>query len=302
MNKKREAPTRAQPRVMARRIVPKEPAKPPTRPRLPRAGQVRAVVPVTFKTRRQWHWRRLLRVPWLRIGAVLIPLVVLYLLLGSGTFRVRQVEAIGDAGLPVSLLRAQCRCIGSNIFLLRPDSVRQRLQHIPTLVVSDVYGRLPNRVVVEAHFKKPRAIWRGRNGFFLADDHGELIARATGWVPLPVIAVRKTQKLAVGQFLDAGAMTTVGDLIRYLPPYLRARISGFYYSPISGITVAMRGHWSATIGWLTGSTLQGRIIILQWALQHDARGRVPRFNYIDLRYSVPYARWNRVWLDPQWVR
>jgi cell division septal protein FtsQ len=263
---------------------------------------MKLVVPVAIKTRQRWSWRRLLRVPWLRIALCAAAVGLIYYLLGSGTFTIRRVEAIGDARLPQLFLQQQCYCMGSNIFLLQPEKVRQRLQSIPTLVVDDVYGRLPNRVIVEAHYKKPRMIWHSRTGYFFADVHGQLFARVTGRRPLPVIAVRQTQRLAIGQTVDTGAMATVGDLIRLLPSSLRSQVTGFYYSPISGVTIATRRHWSATFGWLTGLQLQERIVVLEWALQRKALGQVPPFNYVDLRFSTPYARLNKVWLDPQWTR
>jgi hypothetical protein len=240
-------------------------------------------------------------VPWLRIALFLAAVGAAYYLFVSSTFAVQQVEALGDAHLPLAQLEQECHCLGKNIFLLQPDSIRRRLATIPTLVVDDVYGRLPNRLVVEAHFKKPDMIWHSRDGYFLADAQGELFARAVGRSTLPVITVKKTDHLTIGRFVDAGAMLTVRGLIRYLPPSLRSLVSDFYYSDFSGVTIATKHKWLATFGWLTPPVLQERIIILQFMLQQSRAGNTPPFNYADLRFSSPYTRYDKAGPAAQWA-
>ncbi len=289
---------------MARRVVPKEPV--PKAPSISSGRQrnsVRIVVPPTLKTRRSWNWKRLGRWPWLRMIVVVAAMVSVYILLTSGAFAIREVQAVGDPNLPISQMEQRCMCLGGNIFTLQPDIVRRRLAGIPMLVVDDVYGRLPNRLIVEAHYKQPDTIWRAQNGYFLVDARGEVIAPATGPSRLPVVTLKKGQRLALGQHVDTAGVVTVHDLIRYLPHSLRNKISAFYYSPTSGITIYTKRQWYATFGSLSGSLLQARIIIFQWMLTQRGKAHVPLFNYADLQYSNPYVRKDAAWpWDKIWIR
>ena len=288
-------------RPMARRVVPKE-APAPHRPRTHNVrGTVKIVAP-TIKTHRVWQWRRALRWPWLRLAVALLSLGSVYVLFTSQAFAIHEIQAVGDARLPLRQLEQQCACVGTNIFTVQVDTVRRRLAAIPMLIIDDVYGRLPNRLVVQAHYKQPDMIWRGQNGYFLVDAQGQVMARAVGRTTYPVVTLKRGQRLELGQRMDTAAMATVHDLIRYLPASLRGKISAFNYSPTSGVTIVRHKQWYATFGTLTGTVLQERIIIFQWMLSQRGKGRVPTFNYADLQYSRPYVRrdadwpWDKLWI------
>jgi hypothetical protein len=144
-------------------------------------------------------------------------------------------------------------------------------------------------------------IWHSRDGYFLADAQGELFARAVGRSTLPVLTVKKADRLAIGRFVDVGAMLTVRDLIGDLPPAMRSLVTNFYYSDVSGVTIATKHKWLATFGWLTPPVLQERIVILQYMLQQSHMGKTPPFNYADLRFSSPYTRYEKTGPAAQWA-
>src|SRR5215470_2028407 len=96
-----------------------------------------------FRTRRRFGWGWIRGLPLLWMGAVAVCGFLVFFFAGSGIFSVRTVLAGHLAPGDVATITQRCGCIGDNIFMVRSDVIKQRLETIPTLRINRVYTRLP---------------------------------------------------------------------------------------------------------------------------------------------------------------
>jgi len=127
-----------------------------------------------MRTYRRWTWRSLLHAPFPQLLLLVMVLCGLYIFGTSRLFAVTRVDAVGRPSL-TGLLRAECKCIGSNIFLTQPSDIRARLNSIPWIDVGEVSARLPNRIVVAVDLRAPAALWRTAVATYTLDSAGTVL-------------------------------------------------------------------------------------------------------------------------------
>lgn len=255
-----------------------------------------------FRTRRRFGWGWIRRLPLLWLGASAICGVLIYFLVGSGIFSVRTVEAANLRPADVASIEVQCRCIGANIFVVRADEIRQRLvRTLPTLVVTRVYTRLPNQLVVEAYRKTKVAIWRTPEAAYGVDETGEVLQvwkhpfpKRGVWAGLPVFddKTKRGRRLLVGQSIPAAPLTMALNLRDRLPTALRGQARGYVYQQYVGVTLQSRTGWWALFGMDYSDKLDVRMAVLQAALDQVPAG-VRAHGCLDLRLDRPVARTDR---------
>jgi hypothetical protein len=243
-----------------------------------------------MKTRRRATWRSLVVAPIPQLVALAVVLGGFYALATSRVFAITQVQAVGDAGLPVSLFRRDCGCLGASIFLTQPAAIRGRLRRIPWVDVRWVSARLPDRLVIAATYRQPALLWRTTVATYTVDAFGTVLYDVQA-PPVPRSTVPTTATLQLvysphdttfvsGHHVPPVAVRMVLATRAELAPDIARSVSVYRWSPYSGLTVhSRRGWW-----FLLGSNLNGALRLRLEALAvADKKQDLAGCNYVDLR-------------------
>ena len=233
-----------------------------------------------FRTRRRFGWGWIRHLPLLWLGALAVCGFLFYFFVGSGYFSVRTVSASNLSQRELDEVNARCQCVGDNIFTLRADDIKQRLEAIPTLNVVRVYTRLPNLVIVEATHKHPVAIWRTPEAAYAVTSDGEVLQVWRKPFPrhlwrVPVFdegydsSVKKGHRLLVGEHISREPLAMALNLRDRIPTDLRVQVRRYYYRPFLGLTLVGRAGWWALFGMDYSPTLDTRITALRGVLAAD---------------------------------
>lgn len=253
-----------------------------------------------FRTRRKIGWGWLRQLPLLWIGAAAVCVFLLYLVAGSGTFSVKSVEAPNLAPKDLAQVVIRCRCLGENIFIVRPNDIQRRLEGLSTLIVTRVYTTIPNVVHVEASYKKRVAIWRTPEAAYAVASDGEVLQvwrhpyPHNHWKPLPIFdegydsTIKKHHRLLVGEHVPLVPLTMALSLRTRVPAQLQPLVKGYTYRPIIGITMVGRANWLALLGLDYSSKLDQRLSAVLTALT-QVPPTLGRGDCVDLR-ATPYMR------------
>jgi hypothetical protein len=253
-----------------------------------------------FRTRRKIGLGWLRQLPLLWIGAVAVCVFLLYLVLATGAFSVKTVEAPNLAPKDLAQVIARCQCIGDNIFVVRPDDIQRRLKGLLTLDVNRVYTTIPNTVHVEATYKTRVAIWRTPEAAYAVAADAEVLQvwrhpyPHNHWKPLPIIdegydsSIKKHHRLLVGEHVPLVPLTMALSLRSRIPTQLRALVKGYVYRPATGITMVGRTNWWALLGVDYSSRLDQRVSAVLTALT-ESPPTLGRGDCVDLR-ATPYMR------------
>jgi hypothetical protein len=267
---------------------------------LPRGSNNRPRRQRFFRTRRKIGLGWLRQLPLLWIGAVAACFFLLYLVVGSGVFSVKTVEAPNLAPKDLAQVVARCKCIGANIFVVRPDDIQRRLNGLLTLVVTRVYTSVPNTVHVEATYKQRVAIWRTPEAAYAVAADGEVLQvwrhpyPHNHWKPLPIFdegydsSVKKHHRLLVGEHVPVVPLTMAMNLRSRVPQQLQALVKGYMYRPATGITMIGRANWWALLGVDYSSKLDQRLSAVLTALT-EVPPTLGHGDCVDLR-ATPYMR------------
>jgi hypothetical protein len=184
--------------------------------------------------------------------------------------------------------------MGKNIFTVRPDDVKRRLDGIPTLIVTRVFTTLPNNVHVEATYRRRVAIWRTPEAAYAVAANAEVLQvwrspfRRNQWKPLPIFdegydsSLKKHHRLLVGEHVPAAGLAMALSLRSRIPPQLRTMVKGYSYRPSVGITMIGKTNWWALFGLDSSSKLDQRASIVLAAVT-GSRPALKKGGCIDLR-------------------
>jgi len=231
-----------------------------------------------FRTRRRFGWGWVRHLPLLWIGALAVCVFLFYFVVGSGIFSVKKVIAVGLKPREMAQVLDRCQCVGQNIFVVRPDDIRRRLQGIPTLIVKRVYTSMPNNVYVEASYKARAAVWRTPEAAYAVAADGEVLQvwrrPFPHFSPLPVFdegydsTMKKHHRLIIGEHVPAAPLAMALSFRGRVPPALQAQVKGYYYRPFIGITMIGKTNWWALFGLDSSAKLDVRVNTVLAALDH----------------------------------
>lgn len=262
-----------------------------------------------MKTRRRWTWRSLLHAPIPQIAVLALVLVGLYVLATSRLFSINTVQVLGDTNLPSDRIRLDCRCVGNNIFLTRPEDVRAHLlARMPWLDVRQVYARLPNRVVVDATYRQPALLWRTSVATYTVDQSSHILYNVQAPpVPASMVPTSATVPLVYsptdttfrsGQSVATIAVAMVMQTRADLPRDIAPSVNLYRWSPYSGLTAHSKIGWWFSVGINLGGDLQHRIDALENAKKMGYMDQ-HHCNYVDLRpATLPYCNYQFQWHGP----
>ncbi|HEX6507444.1 MAG TPA: cell division protein FtsQ/DivIB [Chloroflexota bacterium] len=214
-----------------------------------------------------------------------LALLACFAILGAalgGVFKVRSVQVVGQ-NLPENRIVAAANVTGQNIFTVRSDQVVARLSAVREIVVTRVDTEFPDRVTIHAQIRPSLVAWQTPSGLFVLDMDGRVIDRVPR-TSLPIIVGSDAHGA-----LGSGIVQAVRYAVQTLPGAPGGAVSTFRYDPRSGLTIAGRSGWNATVGTGSPDTLVRRIADLV-ALLQTLKSRPQHLLSVDLRYRTPFAR------------
>lgn len=262
-----------------------------------------------LKTRRRWTWRSLFQPPIPQLAVLAVVLAGLYALATSAVFAISTVQVVGGNALPVTLLRQSCGCLGTNIFLTQPEAIRRRLNRIAWVDVRQVYARLPDRIVIDASYRQPVALWRTSVATYTVDMAGMVLydvqsppvppAMVPVSTTVPIIYNAHDTTFAAGQYISSRAVAMVLWTRKELAPDIASKVDRYRWSPYSGLTAHSRKGWWFALGFHLGDDLQIRLDALDAAYKAGIMDR-HHCNFVDLEpmpkiYCNYQLQWHGSW-------
>jgi cell division protein FtsQ len=213
---------------------------------------------------------------------------LLYHVATSDEFRIARVVVSGNRLLSVGELEAMAAVHGANIFWVKQEEVRQRLQALPAVQTARVTTFLPNRVEIRVGERTPVVLWESGGATFLVDHEGRVLKPATEAQPLPTIREVGPSDLQPGSTIDRGAITTMFKLQQLLPGVARATAREFEYSRETGMSVLT--DFGPTVRFGNEDDLEWKVTALV-AVRRELERTAQRAELIDLRFKDrPYVR------------
>jgi hypothetical protein len=200
----------------------------------------------------------------------------------AGTFRVRQVRVVGG-NLPRDRIVQTAGVLGQNIFTVRSDRIVARLAQVRDIVVQRVDTTFPDTVTIYARPRTVLIAWQTGGNLYELDPDGRIV-RQVKTTTLPVIVGTDT-----GGALGPGVVEAVRFAVETLPAAPDGAIATFQFKPTLGLTIVGKSGWTADVGTGSPQTLVNRIATLA-AFLVKIHGQSRHFQFVDLRFRVPYAR------------
>lgn len=224
--------------------------------------------------------------------------VFLFLLGGAATLaymaytapvlRVDGVTVAGAKTVKPSEVELAANITGQNVFLVDSQQVAHAVGSIEKVKSVSVTKRWPNEVIVEIAEREPFALWETKNGKYVIDDGGSVIAQATPGDALPTVFDTESRTMKLGGKIDIESVRLAQILDQRFQREVGVKPVRYEHSSKSGITVATEKGWRAVIG--TAENLDYKLGSLK-AVLSEIEGTKTKPELIDLRFGMrPYIR------------
>ena len=212
---------------------------------------------------------------------------LLYHVATSDEFRITAVRVSGNQLLAASELEAAAAVSGANIFWVREEEVRRRLQTLPAVQSARVTAFLPNRLEIRVGERSPVAVWLAAGIPWLVDAEGRVLGAAQAAVSLPVLRSTDQTGLGPGSQVDVGALEAALQLQRLLAASGTAARE-FEYSPETGVSIV--ADFGPRVHFGGPDDLEWKMISLG-AVRRELERTGQRAELIDVRFKDrPYVR------------
>ena len=213
---------------------------------------------------------------------------LLYHVATSDDFRIAHVAVVGNQILSGSEIETAAAVSGANIFWVRQEEVKRRLQALPAVQTARVSMSLPNRLEIRIGERTPVAIWQVGSTSFLVDQEGRVLGAVPTARPLLTIRDVGRTELEPGTRVDADALQTSFRLRQELPRLAGTAPREFEYSADTGVTVLPDGGPRLRFG--NGEDLEWKITAVI-AVRQELERSNQRAELIDVRFKDrPYVR------------
>jgi cell division protein FtsQ len=183
------------------------------------------------------------------LGALVCAGAAAYLLT-AGSLHIRQVDLAGAALTSSDAVTTALGVSGHNIFTVEPQVAAARLAALPTVREAQVWGELPDRLVVRLVERQPALVWQLGEERYLLDAGGFVIAKnpaAETSLALPQIVVREGDPPTVGGRVDTTVLQAALTIGRRSSEY-GVTVGRIEYAPATGLTVLTPGSAGASGG------------------------------------------------------
>ena len=211
-----------------------------------RAKAVRGEVLLDDRTR-----RRLSRIRWRRIGAVLAimgvfaGLVALYF---SPALRVHEIEVGGATTVSAADIEAAAGLNGASLLTADLSAAESRVEGLPMVKEATITRAWPRTVSIAIVERTPWAVWQAGSRAYTVDEEGVVLV---GDAPdgAPVISVLGADVgLEPGQIVDQDAVTLARSLAERVPAEFALNVAMFEWSDDRGLTITTDSGYSVVLG------------------------------------------------------
>lgn len=183
------------------------------------------------------------------LGALVCGGAIAYLLT-AGALQIRQIDLAGAVLTSSDSITTAIGVSGHNIFTVEPQVAAARLAALPTVREAQVWGELPDRLIVRLIERQPALVWQLGEERYLLDSGGMVITKNPATAAsqgLPQIVVREGDPPIVGGRVDTAVLQAALTIARRSPGY-GVTVGKIEYAPASGLTVITPGSAGAPGG------------------------------------------------------
>ena len=176
------------------------------------------------------------------LGALVCGGVIAYLST-AGSLQIRQIDLAGAALTSSDSITTAIGASGHNIFTVEPHMAAIRLAALPTVREAQVWGELPDRLVVRLVERQPALVWQLGEERYLLDSGGFVIAKnpaAETGQTLPRIVVREGDPPTVGGRVDTTVLQAALTIAQRSSEY-GVTVGRIEFAPATGLTVITPG-------------------------------------------------------------
>ena len=211
-----------------------------------RAKAVRGEVLLDDRTR-----RRLSRIRWRRIGAVLAitsvfaGLVAVYF---SPALRVHEIEVGGATTVSAADIEALAGLDGVSLLTANLSAAELRIEELPMVKAATITRAWPQTVRIAIVERTPWAVWQTDTRAYAVDNEGVVLV---GDAPegAPVISVSGADVgLKPGQIVDQDAVALARSLTERVPAELALNVATFEWSGDRGLVLTTDSGYRVVLG------------------------------------------------------
>lgn len=217
-----------------------------------------------------------------RVGSIAglgLAVFILYTLLYSPAFEVRQVIVQDNLIVDEETVAGIADIAGRNVFRLNSDDVRERLASLPQVESVEVLPRLPDIVVLRVRERQAAYTLRREDRSYLLAADGTVLAEGAEVPGAITIQDAGGRDLQPGERIGQDLLTATERLKSWLPDKTGLSVQEFQYSPGEGLSLTSDSGYRVVFG--SGENLGAKLATLQSILEQlPADSPV---QYIDLR-------------------
>lgn len=163
-------------------------------------------------------------------------------LLTLDLWQVRQFDLAGARLTNAEQVIGQAAVSGHNIFTVDPEQVARQLATLPTIREAQVWGELPDRLVIQLVERQPVLLWQVGDTRFLLDQRGFVIGQVGNeqQSAVPVVQVRDIEPPTIGSTVDPAIVAAVLT-IQAQSAETGLPVNGISYAPGQGLTLTLPG-------------------------------------------------------------
>jgi cell division protein FtsQ len=195
--------------------------------------------------------RRVARIRWRRIGAVLAmigvfaALVALYF---SPALRVQKAEVNGAQTVSAVDVWARADLDGASLLTADLAGAESRIEEMPLVKGATVTRQWPQTVRIDIVERTPWAVWQSGGSAYVVDEEG-VVLPVEAPAGAPVISVDgEPMELVAGQRVDNDAVALARTLTQQVPAALALNVATFEWSGASGLTITTDAGYRVVLG------------------------------------------------------
>ncbi|MHB1596723.1 MAG: cell division protein FtsQ/DivIB [Streptosporangiaceae bacterium] len=213
------------------------------------------------RTERRDRSTRPARDPWkaafLVLAAVALVGGTIWALIGSNFFVVRDVQITGAGRIPRSrVLAAAGVTLGTPLVSVDTGGVARRVDRITQVLSARVSRSWPGTIVVAITPRVPVFAVPERSAYAVIDAYGVVLSQSP--VPPAGLPVLAEPAGPVAALRGNPSVRAAGDIVRYLPAWLRREVSTVQAAAPDAVTLMLRGGRTVLWGAATRTAVKAR--------------------------------------------